>query len=91
MRYLEIASKATFKLKFGPGKLRGVLVTNAGSSWTLQVFDNTTAAAPAIAGTSAFTVAAAGTFYNFGDCGFSTGLTVVSGGSTAGAATIFFE
>lgn len=90
MQYLEINSKATFVVKTGPGVLAGIMVNNAGTGWTLQVFDNISAVAPAIAGGTAFAVPAAGSFLNYGGLGFSNGLTIVSGGSTAGSITVIY-
>jgi hypothetical protein len=87
MLYQEISDKATHVIKTGPGFLQGITVNNAGSAWTLQVFDNITNSAPAIAGATAFTVPTAGTFLNY-DVHFSTGPTIVTAGTTAGSITV---
>lgn len=94
MQFTNIASKATFKLKDGAGKVRGISVVAPGTSWTLQVIDGNDAGTPGsgyIIGATAMTVPAAATFINLGDVGFSKGLIVVSGGTTAGEVVIFWE
>lgn len=88
--YREINSNATTQLRTGVGFLDRVTVNNAGSAWTLQIFDNTTCAAPAIAGATAFTVPAAGSnlLYNVT---FNSGLCLLTAGTTAGSITVSFR
>jgi len=89
MQYQEITDKATHVLKQGAGYLQGIVVNNAGTSWTLQIFDDVTATSPkaTIAGATALTIPAAGTSLPY-DCHFSNGLTIVTAGTTAGSFTI---
>jgi hypothetical protein len=85
--YTEISSKTSTQVKSGMGILHTLTVTNAGTSWTFQIFDNTACSGTAIAGGSAFTgVAGTLTF----DAGFSKGLCIVTAGTTAGTATVTF-
>jgi hypothetical protein len=39
MQYKELAANATTTLKIGPGYLQGITVNNAGSAWTIEIFD----------------------------------------------------
>jgi hypothetical protein len=87
MQYKELAANATTTLKTGPGYLQGITVNNAGTSWTLQIFDSVAGSGTAIAGGTAFTVPAAGTGLNY-DYGFSNDLTIVASGTTAGSITV---
>jgi len=87
MQCKELNSNATTVIKTRPGYLQGIQVNNAGSAWTLQVFDNITNSGTAIGGATAFTVPAAGQSLNY-DCHFSTGLTIVTSGTTAGSITV---
>jgi hypothetical protein len=86
MQYREITAAGTFVLKAGAGYLQGVTVNLPGTTPTLQIFDNTSAAlptggTPGIAGSAAaFAIPAAGSFLDY-DCHFSNGLTVVIGGT----------
>jgi NhaP-type Na+/H+ or K+/H+ antiporter len=89
MEATEISDKATHVLKQGAGFLQAVVVNNAGSSWSLQIFDQVSAAAPAIAGATAFAVPTAGTVLAYG-CYFSNGLTIVTAGTTAGSITVIW-
>jgi antibiotic biosynthesis monooxygenase (ABM) superfamily enzyme len=73
MNYLEINSSGTTLVKTGPGYFQGITVNAAGSSWTLQIFDNVSATAPAIAGgAGAFTIPPAGNFVEM-DVHFKSG------------------
>lgn len=89
MLYQEITGKSTYKLKAGNGYLQGIVVNNAGTSWTIQIFDSSgaTSSVPVIAGATAFTVPAAGTTLPY-DCHFTNGLTIVTAGTTAGSITV---
>lgn len=89
MYYLEIADKATHVIKTGQGYFQGITVNNAGTSWTLQIFDDIKTSSPiaTIAGGTAFTVPAAGSYLDY-DLHFSNGLTIVTAGTTAGSITV---
>ena len=88
MQYKELATNSTTTIKTGPGFLQGIVVNNAGTSWTLQIFDSVSGSGTAIGGgTAAFTVPVAGTNLNY-DCGFSNGLTIVTAGTTPGSVTV---
>jgi hypothetical protein len=86
--YREIASDGTTTLKTGAGFLRSVAV-NAPGGGTIQIFDNTSAEAPAIAGATAFSLPAAGTVLEY-EVFFYKGLTIVIAGMTAGSITASF-
>ena len=86
MQYQEITANGTYKLKVGPGYLQGVTVNLPGSG-TIQIADGLTAAAPFIAGSTAFALPAAGSFLDY-DCHFSTGLTIVIGSMVTGSITV---
>jgi hypothetical protein len=88
MQYKEIAASGTTTVKTGPGFLQSIVVNNAGTSWTLQVFDNVAGSGSAIAGASAFAMPAAGSVLKYG-CHFSAGLTIVTSG-TAGSLTVSY-
>lgn len=90
MQYKEITAAGTYVLKLGTGYLQGVTVNLPGTTPTLQIFDNTSAAAPAIAGGgAAFALPAAGSFLDY-DCHFSNGLTIVIGGTGTMSYTVEF-
>lgn len=88
--FREINSNATTQLRTGVGFLDRVVVNNAGTSWTLQIFDNTSCAAPAIAGATAFTVPVAGStlLYNVN---FNSGLCLLTAGTTPGSITVSYR
>ncbi len=88
MQYLEINATGTYKLKASAGYLQGVQVNLPGAG-TIQIFDNITNSAPAIAGATAFLLPAAGSFMNY-DCHFSTGLTIVIASMSGGTITVSF-
>lgn len=89
MNYMEINSNKTTVVKTGAGVFSGIVVNNPGSAWTLQIFDNTTAAAPAIAGSTAFACPTAGLFLPY-RANFNNGLTIVTAGTTAGSITVIY-
>lgn len=95
MQYIELTAAGTYVLKTGPGYLQGITVNLPGTSPTLRIFDNTSAALPTggtagIAGSSAaFAIPAAGSFLDY-DCHFSNGLTVVIGGTSTMSYTVEF-
>lgn len=85
--YTEVTSNASTQVKTGAGTLQSIIVSGPGSAWTIQVFDNTSCAAPAIFGATAVTVPVAGTVINF-NADFNTGLCVKTAGTTPGEITI---
>lgn len=89
MQYLELANKATTVVKTGAGILSAVVVNNAGSSWTLQIFDGISSSGAAIAGATAFTCPAAGSVLSYNTY-FSSGLTIITAGTTAGSITVIY-
>lgn len=86
--YRELNANGTTVVKSGAGFLRSITV-NAPGGATIQIFDNTSAAAPAIAGATAFALPAAGSNLNY-DCFFYAGLTVVIANMTNGSVTVSF-
>ncbi len=86
MLYREIVASSTVLIKTGPGYLQGITVNIPGGA-TIQIADQTTAAAPFIAGATAFALPAAGTYLDY-DCHFTNGLCVVVGSMTSGSITV---
>lgn len=90
MQYQEITAAGTYLVKTGPGHLRGITVNLPGSTPTLAIFDNIASTTPAICGGgAAFAIPAAGTYLNY-DCDFSTGLTIVIGGTSTMSYTVTY-
>jgi hypothetical protein len=91
MQFLELTAAGTYLIKQSPGYLQGITINHPGTGpGTIQIFDQLSAAVPAIAGASAFALPAAGGFLTY-DCTFSRGLTVVIGGTfTNGSVTVEF-
>ena len=87
--YTKITSSTTTVVKTTPGLLRKVIVSGPGTTWTIQIFDNTAGSGTAIFGATAVTIPAAGTILTF-DVNFNIGLTVVTSG-TAGEITVTWE
>jgi hypothetical protein len=89
MQYKEIVASGTYVLKTSAGYLQGVTVNLPGSG-TIIIADQTSNAAPFIAGGgAAFALPAAGFYLDY-DCHFSNGLTVVIGSMTTGSITVEF-
>lgn len=86
--YTNITTKTTTVAKTGAGVLHSIVINKAGSADTLTVYDNT-AASGTIIGT--ITVTASVNFVFLYDVAFSTGLTIVSGGTTAGDYTAVWK
>lgn len=83
-----LADKATYQLKEGQGKLAQIVVSNVGSSWTVDIYDDiATTAAKKI--WEYVTADGKGTFAVQIPC--KTGIRVVSGGTTAGLAVIVWD
>jgi hypothetical protein len=81
MYYKELNAAGTYLIKGAQGYLQGITVNLPGSG-TLQIADNSagSAAAPFIAGATAFAIPPAGSYLDY-DCSFSNGLTIVVGGT----------
>lgn len=86
--YTNITSKTTTTCKTGPGVLKAIIINKAGSSDTLTVYDNTAGSGTTI---GSITVTASVNFVFTYEAAFSTGLTVVSGGTTAGDYTVIWR
>jgi len=80
----NITTKTTTTVKSGAGFLEGITINKIGTTDTLTIYDNT-AASGTVIGT--ITVQATTPYYPY-KARFSTGLTVVSGGGTAGDYTV---
>ena len=88
-----IANKATTQIKTGSGTLQAILISNAGTAWTLQINDgpNSTNGFTAMVGSTAFTVPAVGTNLIPVPLTFTNGLQVVTAGTTAGEMTFVWQ
>jgi hypothetical protein len=89
MLYREITANGTYTLKTGNGYLQGITVNIPGSG-TIQIADNTSAAAPFIAGATAFALPTAGTYLDY-DCHYTTGLTIVVASMSSGSITVEYN
>lgn len=85
--YAHINTSATTTVKSGSGVLEGVIVGGAGSSWTATIYDNTAGSGTVIA------VLTPNSAHGSIDANlaFSTGLTVVTAGTTAGDLTFVYR
>lgn len=83
---VNITTKTTTVCRTGSGIFRGITINKAGSTDTLTVYDNTAASGTIIA---TITVASGIALYEY-NATFVNGLTVVSGGGTAGDYTVTF-
>jgi hypothetical protein len=86
--YANITTKTDTAVKASAGHLHAIVINKAGSSDTLTVYDNTAASGTKIA---SITVTASVGFVYLYDCAFSTGLTITSGGTTAGDYTVIYR
>jgi hypothetical protein len=86
MQYKEIVADGTYQLKTGAGYLQGITINLPGSG-TIQIADQVSAAAPFIAGATAFALPASGTYLDY-DCHFTTGLCVKIASSTNASITV---
>jgi hypothetical protein len=83
-----LTDKATYLLRTGQGKLGKLIIQTVGTTWTITIYD----ALSAVAGKEIVqwvTADGKGPFEYQIPC--ATGICVVSGGTTAGAATIVWE
>lgn len=86
-QYSHINSKTTTVVKSGAGILHFVTINTPGSADTITMYDNT-AASGTVIGTH--TAPALGAIYEY-DIAFANGLTIVTGGTTAGDYTISYR
>jgi hypothetical protein len=86
--YTNITSKTTTVVKTGPGVLKSIIINKAGSADTLTIYDNTAGSGTTI---GTITVTASVNFVFNYEAAFSTGLTIVSGGTTAGDYTVIWR
>lgn len=82
-----VTDKATYVLKTGESKLAQVIVWDAGTTWTLDFYDEVSGAGSKVWGW----VSATGLGVYALQIPCHTGITVVSGGTTAGGATIVWS
>ncbi len=87
--YNHINSNATTAVKAGAGVLSGIVVNNPGSTWTATIYDNT-AGSGTVIGVLAPTLAQ-GIEYGTNGVNFTTGLTIVTAGTTPGDLTIIYH
>lgn len=84
--FINITASGTTVLKIGPGKLRRVVINNPGTTSTLALYDNTSAA-----GTLIGTINTSSGPSSLGyDLDFNVGLTVVAS-ATPGDSTVIFD
>lgn len=83
--YTHIAANGTFNIKSSAGALHTATINNPGASWTLTVYDNTSATAPIVA----VITPVAGLIITLEyDVHLNNGLTIVAAGTTPGDVTI---
>lgn len=83
-----LTDKATYLLRTGQGQVGKLIIQTVGTSWTITIYD----ALSAVSGKEIVqwvTADGKGPFEYLIPC--ATGICVVSGGTTAGAATIVWE
>jgi len=82
-----LTDKATYTLKSGSGTCHQLIVGNVGTTWTIDFYDDTAGSARKFF--SWVTADGKGPFALQAPC--SAGITVISGGSTAGQASIVWS
>lgn len=82
-----VTDKATYTLRSGPAKLSHIIVFDVGTSWTLDFYDETSGSGSLVWSW----VSADGKGRHDLQIPCPTGLTVVSGGTTAGKVTIVWD
>lgn len=85
--YNHISTNTTTVVKSGPGLLHWVTINTPGSVETITIYDNTAASGTLI---STHTAPLQGAVYEY-DIAFTTGLTIVTAGTTAGDYTISYR
>lgn len=84
-----LTDKATYALKAAAGRLAQIVVSDAGTTWTIDIYDDPGAATSGKKIWGWVSADGKGTFAVQIPC--SAGITVVSGGTTAGLAVIVWE
>jgi hypothetical protein len=86
--YGHVAANATTTHKSGAGVLRRITINDPGSAWVVNVYDNT-----AGSGTLIATIKPSASLYGPFEyhARFSTGLTTVTSGTTAGSLTVVWD
>lgn len=85
--YANITTKTTTTLKAGAGTLSRVVINKVGSADTIAIFDSLTGTGTLI---GTITSGLEGNTFAY-DCAFATGLTLVTGGTTAGDYTVVYR
>lgn len=85
--YLNITTKTTTVVKAAAGTLAKVVINKSGSSDTLTIYDNTAGSGTIIATITSPTV---GMNFQY-DVACGTGITIVTGGTTAGDYTVAYR
>jgi len=89
--YLNIPSAATTTVKSGSGLLHSIIITNPGAtSNTIKIYDSTAASGTVIVDWSTSGGTPAAGSYIF-DVSFTTGLTVVTAGTTSPNLTVTYR
>ena len=87
-QYTKITTNVCTTVKATTAQLHAILVSGAGSSWTIQVFDNASACSgTAIFGATAVTVPTAGTSIPF-EIQANNGISILTAGTTPGELTV---
>lgn len=84
----NITTKTDTVVSTTPTIFHGIVINKAGSTDTLVVYNNTAASGTII---GSITVQAGTEFYGPYDCVCSVGLTITSGGGTAGDYTVLYS
>lgn len=88
--FKEINNNTSTQVRTGIGFLENIVVNNAGTSWTMQIFDNIACSGTAIAGATAFAMPAAGSNLRY-DTAFTLGLCILTAGTTPGSITVSYR
>jgi hypothetical protein len=86
--YTPVSSNTTIVVKTGTGIFGGLYCSNAGSAWTYTVYDNTAGSGQVLA-TGTFATGPINLTSNLG-INTTIGLTLVTAGTTPGAAYIIW-
>jgi hypothetical protein len=94
VNYTPLSANGTTTIKTGPGQFFGFQVINAGTTWTITVYDNT-AASGNLLSPNAQTISSANNYLSGIPAAlginFSTGLTIVLAGTTPGTINILWQ